>query len=52
MEANVMAIPVGYLGADGRQYVLAVAAGNANDAFDIPQRPAGIPKIVAFSLPR
>jgi glucose dehydrogenase len=48
MDLNVLATPLGYLGADGNQYVAAVAGGGG-DRFNFPAQ-EGQPKIVAFRL--
>jgi len=47
---NGRATPLSYQGADGRQYVVAIAGGG-DSGFDIPPRPPGTVKIVAYSLP-
>ncbi len=50
LDVNVRATPMSYLGADGKQYVVAIAGGGDGN-LDIPPRPPGIAKIVAFKLP-
>jgi quinoprotein glucose dehydrogenase len=51
LDLNVRTTPLGYLGADGKQYVVAIAGGGDNN-FNIPARPDGMAKIVAFRLPQ
>jgi len=49
LELNAHAVPITYLGADGKQYVAIVAAGAGEiDGADTPDAQA----LVAFSLPR
>ncbi len=52
LDLNVRTTPLGYLGFDGKQYVVAIAGGGDNN-FNIPERPGqdGLAKIVAFRLP-
>ncbi|MFO7287095.1 MAG: PQQ-binding-like beta-propeller repeat protein [Gammaproteobacteria bacterium] len=50
LDVNARATPMSYLGADGKQYVVAIAGGGDGN-LDIPPRPPGIAKIVAFKLP-
>jgi len=47
---NGRASPLSYLGADGKQYVVAIAGGG-DDAFNIPARPRGMTQLVAYKLP-
>jgi quinoprotein glucose dehydrogenase len=47
---NGRASPLSYLGADGNQYVVAIAGGG-DDAFNIPARPPAMTQIVAYKLP-
>lgn len=47
---NGRATPMSYRGADGDQYVVAIAGGgDAN--LDIPPRPPGVARIIAYKLP-
>jgi glucose dehydrogenase len=50
LDINVRTTPMSYLGADGDQYVVAIAGGG-DASFDIPPRQPGMAKIVAFRLP-
>lgn len=48
---NARATPMSYLGADGNQYIVAIAGGG-DDSFNVPQRERGMVKIWAFELPQ
>ncbi|MDH4124714.1 MAG: hypothetical protein OEW64_02205 [Gammaproteobacteria bacterium] len=50
VEVNARATPMSYLGGDGKQYVVAIAGGGDDD-FNIPARPPGVAKIIAYRLP-
>jgi quinoprotein glucose dehydrogenase len=50
VNENVRTNPMSYLGADGKQYIIAIAGGG-DDNFNVPQRTRGVAKIVAFKLP-
>lgn len=50
LDINVRTTPMSYLGADGKQYVVGIAGGG-DAGFDVPQRPPGTARIVAFKLP-
>ena len=50
LDISVRTTPLSYLGADGDQYVVAIAGGG-DGSFNVPQRPPGMAKIVAFKLP-
>jgi quinoprotein glucose dehydrogenase len=50
IPTNGRATPLSYLGADGKQYVVAIAGGGDSD-FDIPARPPAMATIVAYKLP-
>ena len=50
VDENVRTNPMSYLGADGKQYIIAIAGGG-DDGFNVPQRPRTRAKIVAFKLP-
>lgn len=47
---NARTTPMVYQGADGDQYVVAIAGGG-DDSFAVPARPPGMVTIVAFKLP-
>lgn len=49
-DMNARTTPMSYLGADGHQYVIAIAGGG-DDSFNVPQREQGTVKIWAFRLP-
>lgn len=50
LDLNVRSTPMSYLGADGKQYVVAIAGGGDGE-FNVPPRPPGMAKIVGFALP-
>jgi quinoprotein glucose dehydrogenase len=50
VDENVRTNPMSYLGADGNQYIVAIAGGG-DDGFNVPERPRGMARIVAFKLP-
>jgi len=50
LTTNGRATPMSYLGADGKQYVIAIAGGGDSN-LDIPARPPSMAQVVAFKLP-
>jgi glucose dehydrogenase len=47
---NARATPMVYMGADGQQYVVAIAGGG-DDGFNVPERERGMVKFFAYRLP-
>lgn len=50
LATNGRATPMSYLGADGAQYIVAIAGGGDTN-LDIPARPPAMAQIVAYKLP-
>jgi len=50
LPTNGRATPLGYLGKDGKQYVVAIAGGGDSN-LDIPPRPPAMAQIIAYRLP-